>query len=470
MSNNTEIELKFLVNKKALAKLLDSGVLQIEAESRKTRRLVSSYYDTEDFAFKNNGIAYRVRDKGDGSFEATVKTDRKSSAGLSERVELNLPLQKNEAVLEGFEELGLEQSLRLLAPNGVVKLFTVDVERTTYILLQGASKIEMAIDLGKIRARGRKTVPVDELELELLEGEKQDLLELAGKIAQELPLFVEKRSKYARGMALLGVATEIPVAKEKMRGPIRRELMKMVNYHGDVLLELQNQINGQKAMTEELIVALRKPISFICSYLKLMQQVMNAQADYSELTAIAENWKDRLDHWQLMAELQQEWQDLLVLDPALGKNDPLQKLLQQEQLEDGKILQQRSKKGELTYLIYTLLTVLERAELPQEDFPQADTVVIALCDTLQQEMLNLEDKAEQTAVRRYQLLELLLCLSKSVKGKRFGHLHDGWKKQAKQVRELYLWQQELLQLQNWLKSAEEKALVRNLGVLYGSIL
>ena len=94
MQKNVEIELKLLLGKRELKKLLASDLLKgvLRAGSEKKRNLVSSYYDTADLAFKKNGVAYRVRDKGDGTFEATIKTDRNSSGGLSERVEINIPL------------------------------------------------------------------------------------------------------------------------------------------------------------------------------------------------------------------------------------------------------------------------------------------------------------------------------------------------------------------------------------------
>ena len=72
MENKKEIELKWLMSKEAIKALLtlDCVAPYIKEESCQKRRLVSVYYDTEDLAFKRNGIAYRVRDKGDGSFEA----------------------------------------------------------------------------------------------------------------------------------------------------------------------------------------------------------------------------------------------------------------------------------------------------------------------------------------------------------------------------------------------------------------
>lgn len=204
MAKNTEIELKLLLSKEDLERLLtlDFMVQAIREGSRKVRHLVSTYYDTQELTLKEHGIAYRVRDKGDGSFEATVKTQKQSAGGLSERLELNLPLAEAQPVLDGFAALGLGFELSELAPGGVQALFTVDVERITYILDYAGAVCELAIDKGAIRC-GEKSDSIDEVEIELLEGEVQALLELKERIAAAVTLRAEERSKFARGLALL---------------------------------------------------------------------------------------------------------------------------------------------------------------------------------------------------------------------------------------------------------------------------
>ena len=204
MAKNTEIELKLLLSKEDLERLLtlDSMVQAIREGSRKVRHLVSTYYDTQELTLKEHGIAYRVRDKGDGSFEATVKTQKQSAGGLSERLELNLPLAEAQPVLDGFAALGLGFELSELAPCGVQALFTVDVQRITYILDYAGAVCELAIDKGAIRC-GEKSDSIDEVEIELLEGEVQALLELKERIAAAVTLRAEERSKFARGLALL---------------------------------------------------------------------------------------------------------------------------------------------------------------------------------------------------------------------------------------------------------------------------
>lgn len=204
MAKNTEIELKLLLSKEDLERLLtlDFMVQAVREGSRKVRHLVSTYYDTQELTLKEHGIAYRVRDKGDGSFEATVKTQKQSAGGLSERLELNLPLAEAQPVLDGFAALGLGFELSELAPCGVQALFTVDVQRITYILDYAGAVCELAIDKGAIRC-GEKSDSIDEVEIELLEGEVQALLELKERIVAAVTLRAEERSKFARGLALL---------------------------------------------------------------------------------------------------------------------------------------------------------------------------------------------------------------------------------------------------------------------------
>ena len=204
MAKNTEIELKLLLSKEDLERLLtlDFMVQAVREGSRKVRHLVSTYYDTQELTLKEHGIAYRVRDKGDGSFEATVKTQKQSAGGLSERLELNLPLAEAQPVLDGFAAPGLGFELSELAPCGVQALFTVDVQRITYILDYAGAVCELAIDKGAIRC-GEKSDSIDEVEIELLEGEVQALLEHKERIAAAVTLRAEERSKFARGLALL---------------------------------------------------------------------------------------------------------------------------------------------------------------------------------------------------------------------------------------------------------------------------
>ena len=56
------------------------------------------------------------------------------------------------------------------------------------------------MDNGKIIA-GKRKDDIDEIEIELVEGEIGALMNFAAKLAELVPVFTEKRSKFARGLA-----------------------------------------------------------------------------------------------------------------------------------------------------------------------------------------------------------------------------------------------------------------------------
>ena len=318
MQKNVEIELKLLLGKRELKKLLASDLLKgvLRAGSEKKRNLVSSYYDTADLAFKNNGVAYRVRDKGDGTFEATVKTDRKSSGGLSERVEINIPLAEDKAIIEGFAEMGLGFDLTELAPNGVEKLFTVDVVRTTYLLDLDGAVAELAVDNGKIIA-GKRKDDIDEIEIELVEGEVGALMDFAAKMAELVPVFTEKRSKFARGLALRGIESDWASGKVKVdnEGNARLEVLKLVHQRGDSLLSLQNIL--KKTATTSAVKQLVKDLQFIRSYVEfgkvfapaeaadkallLTDKVLAAAVKLQDIWSLAAMWEEVVEKAEVLS-------------------------------------------------------------------------------------------------------------------------------------------------------------------------
>ena len=356
MAKNTEIELKLLVSKENLKKLLslDCVAGALREGSMQKRKLVSSYYDTEDLAFKRQGIAYRVRSKGDGTYEATVKTRIANGAGLSERVELNLPLNSARAKLDGFAELGLGFELTELAPNGVSKLFTVTVQRTTYILdLQGAVA-ELAIDHGKITAGKDCTDPIDEVEIELLEGDKGALLALAAEIAAQVPVFVEKRSKFVRGLALRGIMAEAAPVQEKLgAGPAKNEILAALAAHGEQLLTLQQEL--QQNVSEKLLKSLKREL--------LVLRSLQALAGVEPCERLEELLKIVADVRRLLA-LQVLWQRIM----AQGKleRSSLQKKLSADTKASLELLQALAVGGCLTAIVFELQALVYRAELDEE--------------------------------------------------------------------------------------------------------
>ena len=116
---------------------------------------------------------------------------------------------------------------------------------------------ELAIDHGKITGGKDCTDPIDEVEIELLEGDKGALLALAAEIAAQVPVFVEKRSKFVRGLALRGIMAEAAPVQEKLgAGPAKNEILAALAAHGEQLLTLQQELQ-QNVSEKPILLSLR---------------------------------------------------------------------------------------------------------------------------------------------------------------------------------------------------------------------
>jgi len=461
---NVEIELKLLLGKRELKKLLASELLKgvLREGSEKKRNLVSSYYDTADFALKKNGIAYRVRDKGDGTFEATVKTDRKSNGGLSERVELNMPLAENVAVLEGFDELGLGYELTELAPDGVEKLFTVDVVRTTYLLDLDGAVAELAVDNGKIIA-GKRKDDIDEIEIELVEGEVGALMNFAAKLAEIVPVFTEKRSKFARGLALLGVESDWQTGKVKVDNDAnaRLEVLKLVQVRGDSLLLLQNAL--KKTAKAGDVKQLVKDLQSLRSYVEFGKVFAESVATEKALSKI-EEVLGVATKLQEIWKLQALWEELVEKAEVLS-NNVLAKNLTVCEVEVEEALCKLMVKGELSIIVYNVVAWLYQSEWQNEEYLQMESTVRCRLQDWQDalgEAESLEDKLV--------LLNNIQCLAKSLNGKAMAKLADAKKKERRKVAEAVEKERAINFVQNLSKNSNSRVLNRDTGVVIGYLL
>lgn len=447
MAKNTEIELKLLVDKDNLKKLLklDCVVSALREGSCQKRKLVSSYYDTEDLAFKRHGIAYRVRSKGDGSYEATVKTSVANAAGLSERVELNLPLPKAQPVLEGFAAMGLGFELSELAPNGVSKLFTVTVQRTTYILDLEGAVAELAIDHGKITAAKDSTDAIDEVEIELLEGDKGALLDLAAAIASQVPVFVEKRSKFVRGLALRGIMADVAPVKEKLgNGLVKDELLAAIAGHGEQLLGLQQEL--QQNISDKLLKNLKRELVLLRSLAAVAQA--GSYERLEELLKLVEDVRSLL-------ALQALWQRIM----AKGKleRSSLQKKLSAETKDRVTTLQVSAADGCFTEVVFALASMVYKADLAEEI---ADVSIKAAVKQWQQKLTESDLSAAEN----------ICALARCCNVKAAVKAAEAVKKQRRQLNKqavLAAWQE---QLQAICEASTSKLVYREAGMVLGYIL
>ena len=205
-----ETELKLEVHPDDLTHLLAHPLLKAMAPRRE--RLFNTYFDTSTLALRAQRMAVRERRVGRQTL-LTVKTAGQSVGGLSRRGEWEAPSRPG-----AFDFAALVSDPALAAQLAsvawqLVPVFRTDFTRRSWVLQHGAARVEVALDQGFIgtgNAQGKHRQPILELELELLDGPVDALLDLAhtlalgprGQSSSALRLLPANRSKAERGYAL----------------------------------------------------------------------------------------------------------------------------------------------------------------------------------------------------------------------------------------------------------------------------
>lgn len=128
----------------------------------------------------------------------TMKNAGRVVGGLHQRPEYNIDISKPELELDRFPaEVWPEGELPSTLAEQVQPLFSTDFWREKWLVTEGKSRIEIALDLGEVKA-GEFQEPICELELELLEGNVNDVLKLARRLVNQSGLRQGSLSKAAR--------------------------------------------------------------------------------------------------------------------------------------------------------------------------------------------------------------------------------------------------------------------------------
>ena len=192
-----EIELKFQIPAARLVALRRALVT-----SRTTVSVLqAAYFDTRDGQLAAARIALRLR-REQGVWVQTLKAE---GAGPMHRLEQEVTLPGTERPLLDLQRHAGsapgERLQGLLAKAGqpaLRQVYATEIERTHRVLRSAGARIELALDQGCITAAGR-SLPVCEIEFELLDGEPQALLALAGRWVERFGLVLDVRSKSERG-------------------------------------------------------------------------------------------------------------------------------------------------------------------------------------------------------------------------------------------------------------------------------
>ncbi|MCU6667031.1 inorganic triphosphatase [Silvania hatchlandensis] len=195
-----EIELKFIVESDSVD-ALKNHLHQLSGEHHEPVQLLNIYYETQDFWLRRHDMGLRIRGV-DGRYEMTMKIAGRVVGGLHQRPEYNIDISQPQLELARFPtEVWPEGELPATLADDVQPLFSTDFWREKWLVTEGNSRIEIALDRGEVKA-GELQESICELELELLEGHADDVLKLARKLVTQSGLRQGSLSKAARGYHL----------------------------------------------------------------------------------------------------------------------------------------------------------------------------------------------------------------------------------------------------------------------------
>ncbi|UDM60683.1 inorganic triphosphatase [Pseudoalteromonas piscicida] len=213
---DTEIELKFLVSDNEVP-LIPALITQFAktVTNKPAKNLTNAYFDTPNRELRALDIGLRTRCCND-ECEQTIKLAGEVVGGLHQRPEYNLPIQSGRPDLLAFDANIWPHGMQLesIAEN-IFPIFSTNFIRRTWLIeTDSGTKIEVVLDKGEIAAQG-KMEPINELEIELIEGNKEDLFLLADHLIKQAGMRLGLYSKAARGYR---IADDKPLKPNKFIG------------------------------------------------------------------------------------------------------------------------------------------------------------------------------------------------------------------------------------------------------------
>lgn len=207
-----EIELKFLVNETQLKGLLR----QVNVKSAEQTQMAAYYFDTKKRDLAEQNIGLRIRREGDN----WVQTMKAGGDGLAARLEHNqvldakevqnminsqaltpdLSIYKNTPMAEALANFSLKKLIKQLTLQ-----YVTDINRTTRLITDPQSQIEVAYDVGVIKSGLDDDLQssVHEIEFELLSGNTDFLFQTAKQWCKRYKLCLSTITKAERGGLLI---------------------------------------------------------------------------------------------------------------------------------------------------------------------------------------------------------------------------------------------------------------------------
>ncbi|MEP6502798.1 MAG: CHAD domain-containing protein [Betaproteobacteria bacterium] len=201
-----KVKLRFGVRRANSARL-SAAIMKLPDASRTQVR--SLHFDTPDDCLAHGGITLRLREQA-GQWVQSVKSRREAGNRVRFEHEVDVPtdgatmpavdLDRHRGTHAGDLAIDLLATATEVVPSLVVRYESV-VQRTAGRVQWGASEIDTAYLRGKVEAAGNE-LQVSELELELRQGSKIDLIDSATNWLQERDMWLLGESNAERGRRL----------------------------------------------------------------------------------------------------------------------------------------------------------------------------------------------------------------------------------------------------------------------------
>jgi inorganic triphosphatase YgiF len=259
----------------------------------RVQRLDNRYFDTPERHLAHSGMALRLRRSGRGWVQ-TLKAGAAPGA-LSARREWEQPVPGPALALAALARtpLGTLGSARQLRQR-LQPVFDAQVRREAWPLrLADGTTVELAIDTGLLRAtppgaRRPRRAPLCEIELELVDGDAQALLDFAALLAQQWLLLPQPLSKAARGYRLADAAAQEPAAQPaKVQLPALDRAAPTAHALADALAAMQ------QALLHDCAHAASDDIEFVHQARVALRRLRSALRAFAKPAGLARRqWPD----------------------------------------------------------------------------------------------------------------------------------------------------------------------------------
>ena len=218
LSHIGELELRFRLDRGAQARLARSGITAENATSKSM--FWSAYFDTADGDLAASGFSLRLR-RTDAGYLQTVKAD---TAIAFERFEWEQAVPRGEPLLDALPPIDTAAGALIRKHfDRLEAIFTTQFERTCWRRQIGrALRVEIAADRGEIAA-GDPVVPVAEIEIERLAGDRASFHRWVCAFARRCALSLSVASKSERGLRLIGRLPAVPTPVKAVLPILRGE-------------------------------------------------------------------------------------------------------------------------------------------------------------------------------------------------------------------------------------------------------